>query len=155
MPVIVKVVGLNSVLEHMQVMQWSLSQSPRVIVQKVAPIAKEAMQHEAPVRTGALRRGIRYRTFEGGISGAWARFYVDSPADRYTLFVIEGTAAHEIRPSTRKALFWPGADHPVAFVHHPGTQPNDFVGRAMDEVERAADAVLNGVGDAIVNGERL
>lgn len=154
MPVTIEVLGINEVLERLQIMQWSLSRSPRAIVQEVAKIAKEAMQQEAPVRTGALQRGIHYRTFEGDPEGfgAWARFYDD---EDYTVFVIEGTAARDIFPSTKKALYWPGADHPVAFVHHPGTRANDFVGRAMDEVERAADEVLNGVGEAIVQGERI
>jgi hypothetical protein len=154
MPVTVEVLGLNEVLERLQIMQWSLPQVPRVIVQKVSAIAKEAMQNEAPVRTGALKRGIRYRTFEGSLE-AYARFYVDDPASEYAMFVIEGTAAHDIFPRDRKALFWPGADHPVAFVHHPGTKPNDFVGRAMDEVQKAAEALLDATGEAIVNGERL
>lgn len=32
------------------------------------------------------------------------------------------TAAHVIRPKNGKALFWPGAAHPVAFVNHPGSK---------------------------------
>lgn len=31
------------------------------------------------------------------------------------------TAAHIIRPRKGKALFWPGARHPVASVKHPGS----------------------------------
>jgi len=157
MPVTIEVLGINEVLDHLTVMQWSLSQSSRKIVQEVAKIAKGAVQDEAPVgKTGDLRRGIKYRTF-GATGGheAYARFYVDDPASNYVLFVLEGTAPHDIYPSAKKALFWPGAAHPVAFVHHPGTKPNDFVGRAMDEIEGAADRVLNGVGDDIVNGVRI
>jgi len=32
-----------------------------------------------------------------------------------------GTDPHEIRPVHAEALWWPGADHPVAVVQHPGT----------------------------------
>ena len=32
-----------------------------------------------------------------------------------------GTDPHEITPTTKEALFWPGADHPVRKVNHPGT----------------------------------
>jgi phage virion morphogenesis protein len=31
------------------------------------------------------------------------------------------TAAHIIRPRNKKALFWPGAGHPVKSVKHPGS----------------------------------
>lgn len=34
----------------------------------------------------------------------------------------EGTAPHVIRPKNKKALFWPGAAHPVKKVNHPGTK---------------------------------
>ncbi len=151
MPVTIEVVGLDEVLRRLEVMQWSISQAPRKIVQESAKILKEAMQHEAPERTGALRRGIHYRTFQSADS-AWARFYDD---EEYAFFVIEGTAAHDIFPSVKKALFWPGADHPVAFVHHPGTKADPFPERAMEQLERASEALLLEVGESIVQGERI
>lgn len=50
-----------------------------------------------------------------------------------------GTAPHEIRPVTKKALYWPGAAHPVKVVHHPGTKPYPFL----------RPAFLNKVGNLI------
>jgi phage virion morphogenesis protein len=32
------------------------------------------------------------------------------------------TAAHTIRPKRKKALFWPGAAHPMKSVRHPGSR---------------------------------
>ena len=32
------------------------------------------------------------------------------------------TKAHKIRPKRAKALWWPGAAHPVAVVNHPGSK---------------------------------
>ena len=32
------------------------------------------------------------------------------------------TKPHEIRPSAKKALFWPGAKHPVKKIMHPGSK---------------------------------
>ena len=151
MPVTIEVVGLDEVLQRLEIMQWSLSQAPRKIVQDASKILKEAMLHEAPERTGALKRGIHYRTF-GTAESAYARFYDDEP---YAFFVIEGTAAHDIYPSTKQALFWVGADHPVAFVHHPGTKANPFPERAMEELERVSAALLGGIGEQIVQGERI
>jgi len=153
MPATIEILGINEVLERLRIMQWSLSQSPRKIVQEVAKIAKEALQQEAPVRTGALRRGIRYRTFAPSSSyEAFARFTSDAD---YTPFVIHGTAPHFIRPVNAKALYWPGSAHPVAFVRHPGTRPDDFVERAMREVERAAERLLEVTGQDIVDGRRV
>jgi hypothetical protein len=43
----------------------------------------------------------------------------------------EGTRAHMIRPSRRKALRWPGATQSgwvfAKYVHHPGTRPNRYL----------------------------
>lgn len=39
----------------------------------------------------------------------------------YFPFIEDDTRAHIIRPRNAQALFWPGAEHPVRVVHHPGT----------------------------------
>jgi hypothetical protein len=36
----------------------------------------------------------------------------------------------EIRPRRKKALYWPGARHPVARVQHPGARPYVLIGRS-------------------------
>lgn len=68
---------------------------------------------------------------------------------------IYGPEARPIRPRTKKALFWPGADHPVRQVR--GQQANDFVSPIieifqaegndrMDALGIEVAQVLNGVG---------
>ena len=53
----------------------------------------------------------------------------------------------EIRPKNKKALFWPGARHPVARVQqHPGSRPYVLIGRSAVSSEELikrqwADAV--------------
>jgi hypothetical protein len=42
-----------------------------------------------------------------------------------------GTSPHLILPRNKKALHWPGADHPVARVNHPGTAPNPYLRPAL------------------------
>jgi phage gpG-like protein len=37
-----------------------------------------------------------------------------------------GTGAYTIRPKSKRALFWPGARHPVKAVHHPGLPARPF-----------------------------
>lgn len=164
MPEAIKVIGLDALQEHLARSAMATAAAPRVVVQSLARELKNLLLEEAPSKTGALRRGIHYRTV--GRGGSWeARF--SSDAD-YTPFVIHGTAAHDIFPgavrgrfgpggdhpteSDKRALFWSGAAHPVAFVHHPGTKANDFPARAMERLRRPAGAIMEATGAAIVEG---
>ena len=49
----------------------------------------------------------------------------------YATDVELGTPAHVITPRNKKALYWPGAAHPVARVNHPGTEPNPYLRPAL------------------------
>lgn len=68
----------------------------------------------------------------------------------YAKFVHDGTRPHLILPRVKKALYWPGADHPVRRVNHPGTPPNPFAertkqgeqGRVKEEYMRAGENIL-------------
>lgn len=83
-----------------------------------------------PVKTSILQGSIQMRpaTDMGGrITGLWGSFAV-----KYALWVEEGTQPHVILPKTKKALFWPGADHPVRMVNHPGTQARPYLWPAAD-----------------------
>lgn len=72
-------------------------------------------------RTGTARRAIH-----GGVD-------VKVPNEVFVLYLAhgvqyggileEGSPEHEIRPRNKKALYWPGAKHPVKKVKHPGTKP--------------------------------
>lgn len=65
-----------------------------------------------------------------------------------------GSRPHTIRPRAKRALFWPGAAHPVGAVHHPGLParpffPFDSSGRmtptAQQRVRNAAAAKLRSI----------
>lgn len=49
----------------------------------------------------------------------------------YTTDVELGTAPHVINAKPGGALYWPGADHPVKRVNHPGTRPYPFLRPAL------------------------
>lgn len=49
----------------------------------------------------------------------------------YSVDVENGTGPHVITPTNKKALAWPGADHPVAKVNHPGTAPAPYLRPAL------------------------
>lgn len=56
---------------------------------------------------------------------------VGSTDCNYSVYIEMGTAAHIITPSNKKALYWPGARHPVAKVNHPGTRPYPYLRPAL------------------------
>ena len=60
--------------------------------------------------------------------------HIQTPAE-YALYVNEGTRPHVIEPVSAQALYWPGADHPVKRVNHPGTQGQHFIENSIDDVE--------------------
>lgn len=81
-----------------------------------------------PVDTGRLRSSIVHRIDGAGrVSGITVGTNVSYAAD-----VEYGTAPHVIAPRNKKALFWPGAAHPVAKVNHPGTKAKPFMRPALE-----------------------
>ncbi|MEW6263376.1 MAG: phage virion morphogenesis protein [Thermodesulfobacteriota bacterium] len=63
------------------------------------------------------------RLYKSIVSKAYADRAVIGTNVIYALIHQTGgrTPAHVIRPKTKKALFWPGARHPVGAVRHPGS----------------------------------
>jgi hypothetical protein len=59
-----------------------------------------------------------------------------SPWSPMTEYITRGTRPHTITARRAHALAWPGMQHPVRSVNHPGTRPNPF---ALGAGERAAD----------------
>jgi phage gpG-like protein len=82
------------------------------------------------VQTGRYRSSISWRL---GIDGDGLFAEVGSNVE-YARFLEEGTPPHVIRPRAKRALFWPGARHPVKSVRHPGTRPYRVLQRALESV---------------------
>ncbi|MFI0827300.1 hypothetical protein ACH4Q7_22910 [Streptomyces roseolus] len=97
----------------------------RRLAQRTERTARYAEQ-EAPGRMGDY---ISWKIEEGprGLQGV---IVCDHPATR---FVLDGTRPHIIRPRRRKALRFEvrGREVFAAYVRHPGTRANDFLGRAL------------------------
>jgi HK97 gp10 family phage protein len=102
----------------------------RAIRQTIMFVRGES-QKNAPVRTGYLRGSVYtdYEPLRGEI-GYKAK---------YAGFVHDGTAPYTIVPTTKKALFWKGAAHPMRSVRHPGIKANPFLQRAVDSSEPTID----------------
>ena len=58
---------------------------------------------------------------------------VQSPAE-YAVYQNYGTAPYDIYPKNRQYLWWPGAEHPVKHVSHPGIQGKHFVEDSIEAV---------------------
>lgn len=79
-------------------------------------------------RTGHARQSLH-----GGVDAHGDRYVLYlSHGMEYGILLEKGTKPHEIRPKTKKALFWPGASHPVKRVKHPGTKAYAVVGPTVD-----------------------
>lgn len=115
---------------------------------EIAVTLQSNIKKEAPYLQGRLRRSIRVDT------RVFAKFalitgYWDEGLAPHGIFVLAGTKAHIILPKGQgtfhagkqltkgSALWWPGAEHPVRKVHHPGTKANDFLGRGLQRTLEA------------------
>lgn len=63
---------------------------------------------------------------------------IKSPAE-YAQWVNDGTQPYTITPTSKKALYWEGADHPVKIVHHPGIKGRHFVEDSLADVNGRLD----------------
>lgn len=155
MPITIQILGLDALTTRLRTMKASWANAPRHVVHEAAEVLKKAIQAEAPSRSGALRRGIHYRTRAIGPAVA-ARFTSEAS---YTQFVIKGTQAHDIwagfytGKSSKRALYWPGAAHPTPYVRHPGTRADPFPSRALARVGPQVRRILEETGAALVSDD--
>lgn len=107
------------------------------------------LKRESPVRHGRL-------------AGAWVleqyselSYHVKNGVE-YAMAVYSGTGtrgdvslgasgvSYDIFPVRKKALFWPGADHPVKAVYnHPGMRSNPYVDRAAETTRTRIDEFIS------------
>lgn len=114
----------------------------RRTIRIVRDTASDVVSHAralCPVDTGELKASI-----SADIEFAGLGFEAGPTAD-HGAFVEYGTPPHEIRPRIKRALWWPGALHPVGRVHHPGTSPQPYMipafeGQMPEFEEKLADA---------------
>src|SRR5947209_6882233 len=85
----------------------------RALSASQAILAKHTVKGVVPWRTGFLTQSFRAELTTGML-----RWF---PTASYAAYVEFGTKPHVIEAKTKKALYWPGASHPVRKVNHPGT----------------------------------
>jgi len=93
----------------------------RLVVAKTAEDTVRDAQNDVPVATGHLKSTIGSDPDPDGLG------FEAGPTASYGGDVEFGTPAHVIEARNAKALFWPGAGHPVRRVNHPGTAPQPYL----------------------------
>lgn len=88
-----------------------------------------------PKRTGGLAASI------GGTVESESRGVIQTGIS-YGPFVEGDTRPHIITPKSAKALFWPGAAHPVKQVQHPGTKGRHMFEETAEEMGQLMAAIF-------------
>jgi len=129
-----------------------------MMVQVTIDVDASGLENLSPDKiTDAKRKGLDYASQEmvrtlmrnspvdHGLLKSW---FIDSITDdeaiihtpaEYAVMVNDGTKPHIIKPVSAKALYWPGADHPVKKVHHPGIKGQHFVEKSIADVDGRLD----------------
>jgi hypothetical protein len=136
---LIQITGLTELIANLRdypsisapILQRALSASQAVL-------AQNTNKTNVPWRTGFL-----VQTFQAQLETGVLRWF---PTASYARFVEFGTAPHRIAPKNAMALFWPGADHPVRSVLHPGTRPNPYMERI---VQASTDDINEQFGNAL------
>ena len=95
---------------------------------KIALDLQNNIKKEAPYDQGRLKRSIRVDTRMHDTFSIITGYYDESVAPHGD-FVLMGTKPHVITPKSKKALKTPYGVFKK--VNHPGTKPNDFLGRGL------------------------
>lgn len=131
----IQIKGLTSLIEKL--VQYPDIAAPilqRAVTASQAVLAKNTNRDTVPWRTGWLVQSFRWA--QQNLTGYWF------PTASYARFVEFGTEPHLIQAKDAKALYWPGAAHPVKSVNHPGTRPNRFMERIIDASENEINDVF-------------
>lgn len=91
-------------------------------------VAEAKSVKEAPVRKGNLARSRTTDVAPDGLKGS-VRFTAPYAEPVYRGTGLFGPYKKRIVPTTKKALFWPGAKHPVRSI--AGMKANPWIDRAL------------------------
>ena len=158
----VEAVGYRDVLGRFARRAQGLADAQREVVRRGAQSMWAMLRYFAPKRTGEFAEGLNYRTDETA-GGTTATFYAKGKHAYLLPWIVSGTPPHEIPIGGSAAqmakgyplhFYWERIGEWVSFwsVHHPGTKPNPFVGKAMavswptmrDDMRKTARRVIYG-----------
>lgn len=126
-------VGLGVLIGRVETAaKMAVNQGAAHLVQEVAAAA--------PLDTGALRASIHSEGAKSTGTGVEAEVVTGAEVNEYAIPQHEGSAPHVIKPTTGKALMWPGAEHPVRQVNHPGNPATKYLERPLLDMAPAFKA---------------
>lgn len=139
----------NYKIQNLKELQAKMAKAPEVterwikkgVAAATMAIFKKATRGIVPWKTGTL-----VQTMQTEVNGMKGRVY---PTRNYALFVHEGTRPHVILPKLKKALWWPGAAHPMRSVNHPGTRANPFMPRMLEAALPEVNRIFKDVNENI------
>ena len=126
-------------LKHLEEKKAGIPQHLKVLVTESANITRTHINLAVPVKTGNLQRSTKI----DNISDFEKRIFIDLNQARYGEYIIRGTEPYEILPVNKKALYWPGADHPVKRVEHPGIKANDYFTAGIENADSEVQAEID------------
>jgi len=142
----VEIVGLDQLVAK-------LAQAPAIaapILQRALSASQAILAKNTTKLTVPWRTGFLTQSFRAELTSGMLRWF---PTASYAPFVEFGTKPHTILPKDKKALFWPGAAHPVRSVNHPGSKPNPFMERivaaSQDEINTTFGSALQQITAAL------
>ena len=123
----------TSGLEFDEVAQKLSGPLRQKLIEKLSDVAYASAFFGAPWRTGRLAGSIVKEVGDGEAS-------IQALAP-YAAYVVNGTAPHEIRSVNARVLAFEVGGKMVftALVQHPGTKPNPFMQRAVEDARSKAE----------------
>jgi hypothetical protein len=107
------------------------------LLERLADVAWSSAFCSAPRRTDNLASTIVKEINDGKAT-------IDALAS-YAIYVAKGTRPHTIRPVNGSVLAFEGSGGKMVFtrlIHHPGTKPNPFMQRAVEDARGKAEEVF-------------
>ena len=139
MAISVEVRGVKELLADLRDFPEKLETS---VLLQMSQIAKTSLQKGAGRHwdSGALYASVYNRKITGGREVGH-----DTNRAPYAQFVLFGTRPHVIRPKTKKALRWAGANGFIfaKIVNHPGYRGDDYMEVAKDDALAAFSTLVS------------
>jgi len=110
----------------------------RRFLEQAAIIVNRKARELCARRSGELVRSISYIIEEN-------RALIGSNLPQAPIMEL-GSKPHTILPNVKAALFWPGLDHPVKRVKHPGTRPIPFLRPALEASKKDIEELAKSEG---------
>jgi len=108
-----------------------------LLIERLAEVAYFEAFYGAPWRDGNLARSI--------VKEVEAESAVIRVLAKYGIYVVAGTAPHEIRPVGASCLAFRAKSGQMVFtrlVRHPGTKPNPFLEEAAEKTKDQVDEIF-------------